>query len=232
MVLGVLAMLTVAVALVGDWQWQALRAAHAGRALAFRLAAGELPFGSTATRAGGVATRARRLSVLAAHGQLGPVLDRLRREWAGPRDGLWQADAGARVFPGGRAWTAGQRLGVATRPLNRQTTILVGAGHASGDAHTQRRIASAPTAWRSAAQSSLQAGRAVAARLRGVDRGWRRPPPRFDWLQPWHDLVPANRLRGAGAQRPARAAAARSKDLTASGAPAFGRVRAVPGGAP
>ena len=230
--LSVLAALVAAVALLGEWQWQALRAACAGRALAFRIAAGQRPPEAAAMRGGGVTARAWRLSSGAAQGRQASALGRLRQEWAGPRDGIWQAAASATVAPGGRAWSAGRHLDVAASPLNRHTAVLVGPGHASGDAHAQRRIAASHTAWRGAAQPSLQAGRAVATRLRGVDRGWKRPAPHFDWLRPWHDLVPANRLQGQGPQRGPAAAAARLKDGPFSGTPVFGRVSAAPRSAP
>ena len=231
-VLGVLAALTAAVALLGDWQWQALRAGHAGRALAFRIAAGERPLASSARRGGEVSARAWRLSGVAAYGRQEGALRRLRQEWAGPLDGVWQAAASASVATGGGAWTAGLRLGIAARPLTRHTAVLVGAGHASGDVQTQRRIAMAPTAWRDTAQRSIQAGRSVAARLRGVDRGWQRPAPRFDWLQPWHDLVPANRVQRSASRHAVPAAATKLKNLTAAGPTAFGRVRSAPQDAP
>lgn len=90
--------------------------------------------------------------------------------------------------------------GAASSPvlaLYRHTAILTGReGHAQGDVHTQARIAAAPRAWAQAAAQSASAGRNVADRVQSVDDPWRRPPPRFDWINDWTGLVPADRVRG------------------------------------
>lgn len=90
--------------------------------------------------------------------------------------------------------------GLASSPvlaLHRHTAVLTGReGHATGDAHTQARVAGAPQAWAQAAARSASAGRNVADRVQSVDDPWRRPPPRFDWVSDWAGLVPSDRVRG------------------------------------
>jgi len=82
--------------------------------------------------------------------------------------------------------------------LSRHTAILAGAGHAGGDVQAQQRVASAPQAWREAAQASQSAGRQAAPVMGRVDHGWGRPPPDFDWLAPWTGAVPPQHLSSYG----------------------------------
>jgi hypothetical protein len=78
--------------------------------------------------------------------------------------------------------------------LRRHTAILVGAGHASDDMQVQLRVADSRLAWGKSAQASYGLGRSIAAAMVGVDAGWDRPKPVFDWLGPWAGAVPGSRL--------------------------------------
>lgn len=110
-----------------------------------------------------------------------------------PRLASGQREATPATDPLGlRAWDSLQLQ------VPRHTAILSGAGHAADDGAVSARIAGSAHAWRSAAARSERAGRQIAAALRGVDAPWGRPEPEFDWLQPWDDVVPADRL---GARR-------------------------------
>ncbi|OVZ54291.1 hypothetical protein CDO44_26440 [Pigmentiphaga sp. NML080357] len=86
---------------------------------------------------------------------------------------------------------------LATSPaLSSRFAILADAGHARDDRDAQARIGNAPSAWGTAAQATVHAGRGVSS-LGRIDAGWRRPLPQFDWLSAWAGLVPADRLREA-----------------------------------
>ncbi len=81
--------------------------------------------------------------------------------------------------------------------LRRHTSILTGAGHASGDDAAQARLAASALAWGRDAGGSYRLGRSVHALMEGVDAAWARPAPLFDWLSPWSGHVPGRHLRSA-----------------------------------
>lgn len=80
-------------------------------------------------------------------------------------------------------------------PLVRQTAILLGAGHASSDRETQVRVAQSGLGWSSAANASYGLSRKISSVMNAVDGAWRRPEPVFDWLGPWHGVIPEHHLR-------------------------------------
>jgi len=79
-------------------------------------------------------------------------------------------------------------------PLSRRVVILAGAGHAQSDDAAQSRMASSLLAWGAAHAGSRTAGLDVAGGASGVDAGWSRPPPQFDWLSAWRGGVPGEYL--------------------------------------
>lgn len=74
------------------------------------------------------------------------------------------------------------------------TAILAQAGHAADDADVGRRIAAGGAGWGKAHASSVSAGRPLASSLNGIDQGWGRAAPEFDWLSAWEALAPEDRL--------------------------------------
>ncbi|MEO9121702.1 MAG: hypothetical protein ABI228_01745 [Burkholderiaceae bacterium] len=78
--------------------------------------------------------------------------------------------------------------------LARHTALLVGAGHASDDIDSQRRLAESPAAWSDSANRSYELGRRIESGASALDRAWGRSEPRFDWLGPWAGYVPAHHL--------------------------------------
>lgn len=154
-------------------------------------------------------TRDTRLSSGAQPGAAHAGAARLREEW-------WLEDAGIasatvrvaahrvaeQVGPAKSQPGAGDSLGLGLRqfdtysiPLVRHTAILLGAGHASGDRETQVRVAQSDLGWGNAANASYGLGRKVASAMNAVDGAWRRPEPLFDWLDPWHEIIPEHHLR-------------------------------------
>ena len=124
----------------------------------------------------------------------------LRRDWSVHDRGILQATV-AVGFP-----QSGPATGTPDGPLklstfdepyasfSRNLSILTGAGHAGSDTATQARLADSPLAWASPAATSRSAGAAVGALAQGVDAGWGRSGPQFDWLQPWRGQVPPHLL--------------------------------------
>lgn len=79
-------------------------------------------------------------------------------------------------------------------PLSRSISILTGAGHGVSDGEVQSRVAASSIAWAAAYGASRAAGSEVTMRADGVERGWGRSAPDFDWLQPWSGQVPGHLL--------------------------------------
>lgn len=168
----------LAVAWVGKLQFAAQEMAQASRKAAMSAAAGA-PVASRLARAALVGYD-RALPGAIASGNA-----RLQAEWFGADLRLVSVTAQARLS-GARPWEAAQ--------IQRRTSVAVGAGHAYGDDDTRRRIGSAPTAWGRAADHSLSLARSVGGLAARVDAPWRRRAISLDWLSPWADVVPADRL--------------------------------------
>lgn len=209
-----LAVLFWAIPVLGRYQDIALQTAHASRYAAFLAAAGVVDEEEVSGMAGtayfsGSGRRWRTISgdalmpfapqvsmrrtPDAAGMQPGAghaAVAALRREWQVGDDAMLQATVVAQprdVVSLGPA--APRLLGIA-----RSTSILTGAGHASGDEAVQQRVAQGASGWAAAGARSTSAGRDVTARMQAVDEAWARPRPDFDWLGPWQALVPADRL--------------------------------------
>src|SRR5690606_35960809 len=82
--------------------------------------------------------------------------------------------------------------------LSRSLVILHGAGHATSDAAAQQRASSSWLAWGRAQATSHVAGQEVAVRAAGVDDGWNRGAPGFDWRSAWAGRVPGGHLQPYG----------------------------------
>jgi hypothetical protein len=182
--LAVFVMLSAGVAALGDLNWRGMDAAHASRYQAFLHARG-----AVSNAQAGHGSRGGGPPAFVQPG--GAAAGGLRREWGAEDTGVVTA---VKRFRSGIEpdWATGSR----------HTSLLVGAAHASDDAHAYRIIGASRTAWTVAAFPSIQAGKRVAATLHRIDSGWGREAPRFDWLSPWSDLAPAERVRanrtGAG----------------------------------
>ncbi|WP_427185076.1 hypothetical protein ACL598_08410 [Bordetella bronchialis] len=199
--MALLGLLATAAITIGRFQWQGLQAAHAARSQAFRHALGERAAGhgevaiahpaAPAGHSGPVRLRVTRAAHAADFpGPGGPAAAALRHDFGLADRGMVHARASIRGLPHPQH---GDGL-----VLHRHTAILADAGHADGDAATQRRIAAARAAWAGAARASHASARQAAAYWQGLDQGWKRPRPNLDWLSPWSDLVPADRLRSSG----------------------------------
>ncbi len=82
--------------------------------------------------------------------------------------------------------------------LSRSLVILHGAGHATSDAAAQQRASSSWLAWGRAQATSHVAGQEVAVRAAGIDGGWNRGAPGFDWWSAWAGRVPGEHLQPYG----------------------------------
>lgn len=134
-----------------------------------------------------------------------PAAGALRDAW-GMEDGLLRAQVAAAPqyirFPATRPINGVSDEDATQRKmdgfvLRRHTSILTGAGHASGDDAAQARLAASALAWGRDAGGSYRLGRSVHALMEGVDAAWARPAPLFDWLSPWSGHVPGRHLRSA-----------------------------------
>jgi hypothetical protein len=174
----VLALVTAGTAL-GRLQWKVLRSENQSRFIAFSFARGEPPGSRDASGPppglpAGQVTRA--VSQFLQVGGTAAASSALRREWKAEDEGI-----------------------VTGRSGNSRLSLLAGAGHATDDAAAAKRVGSSPTGWSNAARVSLDAGKRASARIGGIDDGWQRAKPSFDWLHPWRDLP--TRLRGGRVTR-------------------------------
>lgn len=78
--------------------------------------------------------------------------------------------------------------------LKRSTAILIDAGHASSDAHTQQRVAQAQTAWALAAHTSYDLAEKINHAMAPVDAAWSRPLLMSEWVGHWASVVPEDTL--------------------------------------
>lgn len=79
--------------------------------------------------------------------------------------------------------------------LKRSTAILIDAGHASSDAHTQQRVAQAQTAWALAARTSYDLAEKINQAMAPVDAAWSRPLLMSEWVGHWASVVPKDALK-------------------------------------
>jgi hypothetical protein len=163
----VLALVTAG-CVVGRLQWTVLRSDNQSRYIAFSFARGEPPAGRGPAEASsglppGHVTREG--SSFLQVGGSAPASAALRREWRAEDEGI-----------------------VTGRSGHSRLSLLAGAGHAYDDIAAAQRVASSATGWANAARLSQDAGKSASARIGGIDDGWRRAKPSFDWLQRWRDL--------------------------------------------
>ena len=78
--------------------------------------------------------------------------------------------------------------------MKRHTSILVDAEHSSNDSEANQRAGISARAWKDVALESYQLGRHIQRYAEGVDEGFARAKPVFDWLRPWAGLVPKHHL--------------------------------------
>ena len=78
--------------------------------------------------------------------------------------------------------------------IRRQTSLITGAGHASSDSTAQQCVAMSTVGWLSAASLSIQATRQEKITHAPRHAVWKRGALKNDWLTPWADLVPAERI--------------------------------------
>lgn len=208
--LALIAVLGTAIVSIGRMQWGSLSASHAARLQAFRYAAGDRAAAGTAMVAAPLAASGAFLETYGERFTNGEVSSSVAR---GMRPASFSA-------PGGAALTAIRReLGVEDRgmvtaraavtvPLHRHhgdllvvrrhASILADAGHAGDDRQAQRRVAASRTVWGNTARGSLAAARQASSQLKNIDQGWTRETPDLDWLSPWADVVPLDRLDRTG----------------------------------
>lgn len=208
LMLPLMALLIWAITWLGDLQWSAQRVAQLSRKAAMSSALGQ-PVNQVRA-AGPVDLRG---SSTALSGVAPRSVATLQDEWFGtglqmlsvqaqmsvqtPGQMRAQSLAQPRVEP--QTQTIGLSRGLLPAPLiRRYTRVVIGAGHAQGDADMQRRIANAPTAWRQAQRASAAEARRVGAAARRMDGPWGRPELSLDWVAAWNDVVPADRLGKRG----------------------------------
>lgn len=182
LLLPLMALVIWGAAWVGNLQFSAQQMSQLSRQVAM---AGALGQASTPTKAGRELDS--RLSALP--GVAAPRMAVLQREWFGQSLQLLSVHARLPSAIG-----AGAHLPASALAITRHTHVAVGAGHAHGDADAARRIGQAPTAWRQAERNALMAARPVGGVARRMDGPWGRPALQLDWLTPWADVVPTERV--------------------------------------
>jgi len=136
------------------------------------------------------------LSVHAQPGGGHPTGHTLRKEWSLEDTGVLRAQVRLHAFSSesiSNEDTGLLRLSQFDRPyevLRRSTSILTDAGHAMSDDAAQSRLSVSRLAWAAAETASRTAAGAVMSHAEGVDSGWGRPGPGFDWLHAWSGRVP------------------------------------------
>lgn len=137
------------------------------------------------------------LAALAQPGQTARNAQELREQWSVADEGI--VDAGISVgFLSGDSRTSDAGLfasglrdfDAAYPTLTRHTSILSGAGHASGAAHAQQRVSESTLAWSDASDHSYRLAEQIQTVMNPVDAGWGRAEPDKDWLDAWSDVVP------------------------------------------
>ncbi|MBB1597688.1 TadE/TadG family type IV pilus assembly protein [Achromobacter sp. UMC46] len=184
LLLPLMAMMVWAVSGIGNLQFSAQQMSQASRKAAMAGALGQPLEPAWSSASSALKSQATALSGIAS-----PRVRVLQDEWFGV--GLRWLSVQARTAP--------VRHDALLAPsIVRQTRVAIGAGYAHGDADARRRIAGAPTAWRQAERASLAQARRVGAIAQRMDGPWGRAAVSMDWLSPWADLAPADRLGKRG----------------------------------
>lgn len=138
------------------------------------------------------------LATQAQPGQSAGNAQELREQWSVADEGIVDARISVGFLSGNNApasdaglFARGLRDFDAAYPtLTRHTSILSGAGHASGAAHAQQRVRESTLAWSDASDQSYRLSEQIQTVMNPVDAGWGRAEPDKDWLDAWSDLVP------------------------------------------
>lgn len=192
----VLVPLFVGVAWLGRLQLSALNTAHTSRQIAFAAAQGQtlgdfhaplhIEYSTDYWRVPTVGNGHAGAAALANDWlRTGHDILRLRARDTTPTPGVFKSEG-----------TPGWHLVV-----SRSTSILTGAGGGLGDSATQNRIAESSAGWTLAGATSRTQASRLRGQLRGLDVPWRRGELSIDWLTPWDDLIPTERVvrtRSAG----------------------------------
>lgn len=126
----------------------------------------------------------------------------LRPEWGLQDAGVYQRQAQVSLR-GFRAWAPGVESDSASvmmpaLVLQRQTSLVAGAGATAGDEESTERLERGPSAWARAAERSRDLGRAATRLLSPLEQGWGRPRPRWDWVRSWQHERPALTVTESG----------------------------------
>jgi hypothetical protein len=84
--------------------------------------------------------------------------------------------------------------GSSTIRLERFTSIISNAGHASSDAQVQQRLAHSEQGWSSAANNSYALSERIHHAVAASDAAWKRPLATTEWLAGWAGEVPRHLL--------------------------------------
>lgn len=106
----------------------------------------------------------------------------LQSELLGVNSGLSRVQARSAVS-GNRWWRQGL-------VLTRQSLLMPDAGPADDMISARKRLASSPSAWMNAVQSSHAAAQRTRQAAGSLDSAWGRALPNLDWLSPWDHIVP------------------------------------------
>jgi hypothetical protein len=187
-VVGLLCVLIASVCAIGRLQFTALQAGGDSRLLAFSYARGGR---STPIRRGVTGTTHRAGSAQELSGALATIVR--------GRAGRFMQVGGDSSLSASlrRDWQA-EDGGVVTAQVGvGRLSLLAGAGHATSVRAAAERVRKSESGWNGAASRSRAAGSRATSRINGIDRGWHRVKPDFDWLQPWRELLPEHTLRTA-----------------------------------
>ena len=180
LMLPLMALLLWAVSDIGALQFSAQRTTQASRQAVMAAALGQ-PVGLLRAPAGTDLTGA----VQAFPGPAAGIGGALQDEWFGAPQKLLSVEV--RSLP--RAGKAMFEV-----PISRRISVASGAGYAHGDADAQRRVGASPTGWLQASRVSLAEAGRMQPYVDRVEAPWGRSRLSRDWLSPWADVVPADRL--------------------------------------
>ena len=178
--LPLMALLLWAVSDIGALQFSAQRTTQASRQAVMAAALGQ-PVGSLRAPAGMDLTGAVQTFPGSAAKSGGVLQD----EWFGAPQKLLSVEVRSQLRAGKAMFDV---------PISRHISVASGAGYAHGDADAQRRVGTSPTGWLQASRDSLAEAGRMQRYVDRVEAPWGRPSLSRDWLSPWADVVPNDRL--------------------------------------
>lgn len=185
----VLVPMLVGIGWLGKLQYSALAMAQTSRKVAFASAQGQTPDKLRSSSHTVYSTNHWRVPAV---GNGHAVAASLANDWLQTGRSLLRVQASENALTPSVFDTphgVGKRLSV-----HRSTSILTGAGHALGDSATQKRIGESVAGWSIAMSKSRSQTIRLRGQLRRVDLPWQRGEVSVDWLGPWDDLIPTERL--------------------------------------